>query len=656
MSFNNKHLTQGGQVIFYMISMFLQINKIIFRYLFIFFWMFTILIFMLLNATRFEAIKMGYYYYLAKLSLFNKNGYITINLGDKSFSAKVNDIIHNPEFIKAGQFLLDQVYISLFSSLGICFIIAIAIFYFLGNKGKEQSEDEYVSGRIFEKDYKKVTKLLNKKNIASDIKISGLPLLKDSEIQNILLHGTVGSGKSTVINQFIEQILIRSLTSKGDKVIIYDSGNSFTPKFFDEKKDYILNPLDERCSKWSLWEECTTKPDFDMFASALVPQPKGGDPFWTNAPRTIISSIGYEMIRHNPTYKKYLQYLLNVDLPTMRALLKGTESENLVDGKAEKTISSIRNVITTYARSLVYMQGLEPTLENDKGFVIKNWISDSNDKGVLYITSNGAQKESIKSLITAWLSIAINALFQLGEDRNRRVWFILDEIYSLYELPILNSMLAEGRKFGSCFLIGLQNFAQLEDIYGVKGASSLLDLINTRYFFRSPSFEIAKKASEQIGKTRYKIFSEQYAYGKNDVRDGVSFNKKEEEREIVSPYDLMQLPDLTCYVTYPSQVPVTILKNKHKNYPKKAEGFIPRLLQNSIINDMNTLKKSSPEENNGQEIDSSKFKLKLDSSIENSTEEIDKQTKLDSEEIGNRDEININEDNDQHHINQEYQL
>lgn len=30
MSFNNKHLTQGGQVIFYMISMFLQINKIIF--------------------------------------------------------------------------------------------------------------------------------------------------------------------------------------------------------------------------------------------------------------------------------------------------------------------------------------------------------------------------------------------------------------------------------------------------------------------------------------------------------------------------------------------------------------------------------------------------------------------------------------------------
>ncbi|MFQ1018094.1 type IV conjugative transfer system coupling protein TraD [Gilliamella sp. BG7] len=654
MSFDNKNFTQGGQVVFYMISMFLQINKIIFKYLSIFFCVLTIFIFFFLNVARFNAIKMGYYYYIAKMSSFGFNGHITINLGERSFSARASEIYNNQEFIKAGQFLLNQIYISAISSFVICLFIAITVYYYLGYKGKKQSDDEYISGRTFEKNYKKVAKQLQKEKIASDIEISGLPILKNSEIQNILLHGTVGSGKSTVINQYIQQIIIRSLIAKGDKVIIYDRGNSFLPKFFDENKDYILNPLDARCAKWSLWEECKTKPEFDMFASSLIPEQQGGsDPFWINAPRTIISSVGYEMRNNNPSYNKYLQYLLNVDLPTMRKLLKGTESENLVDGKAEKTTSSIRNVITTYAKSLTYMQGLETT--SDKSFTIKNWITDPNDKGVLYITSNGSQHESIKSLITAWLSIAINSLFQLGEDRNRRVWFVLDELYSLNKLPILGSMLAEGRKFGSCFLIGLQNLAQLEDLYGVKGAASLLDLINTRYFFRSPSYDVAKRVSEQIGKTKYDVFSEQYAYGKSDVRDGVSFNKKEEEREIVSPYDIMQLPDLTCYVTYPAQVPVTVLKLKYKEYESKVKGFIPRIIEESILSEEKKSSKSSTTNDNGQEVSFSELQSTSNTTEKEHSQKLDERVKVNSErEIANRDEVNINESNE--HINHEYQL
>lgn len=654
MSFNNKHLTQGGQVVFYMISMFLQINKIIFKYLSILFLVLSIFIFFLLNATRFNAIKMGYYYYIAQLSSFGYNGHITISLGNKVFSAKSNDIINNSEFIKAGKYLLNQIYISTISSIIICFVIGIVTYYYLGHKGKKQSDDEYISGRVFEKDYKKVAKQLKKEKIDSDIKISGLPILKDSEIQNILLHGTVGVGKSTIINQFIQQTIIRSLESKGDKVIIYDRGNSFLPKFFDEKKDHILNPLDERCENWSLWEECKTKPEFDMFASALIPEQQGNDPFWINAPRTIVSSIGYEMRNDYPTFNKYLRYLLSVDLPTMRKLLKGTESENLVDGKAEKTTSSIRNVITTYAKSLVYMQGIEN--KSSKNFTIKNWITDTNDKGVLYITSNGAQHESIKSLITAWLSIAINALFQLGEDRNRRVWFFLDEIPSLHKVPNLGTVLAEGRKFGSCFVFGIQNLAQFEDLYGIKGAASLLDLINTRYFFRSPNYDVAKRVSEQIGKTRNDVFSEQYAYGKSDVRDGVSFSKKEEDKEIVSPYDIMQLPDLHCYVTYPAKIAVTILKLEYKAYPEKAKGFIPRVVPTSLMEHETKSNKSSGTNDNGQEVNFSELKTVSNTTEKDNSQKIDKQAKSQQEkEIANRDEININEINN-HHDNNEYQL
>lgn len=650
---SNKNLTQGGQVVFYMISMFFQINKIIFHYLVIAFVFFFIFFFLILNASRFLAIKMGYYYYKAKLFSLGINGKTEIDLGNKKVIATNGEIINNQEFIKAGEFLLNQIYLSATVSLVVCIIIAIMSFRYLISKGKKQSEDDYISGRKFEKKSKNVTKLLKKEKINSDIVIGGLPILKNSEIQHILLHGTTGTGKSTVLNQFIQQVLIRTLQSRGDKVIIYDRGNTFLPKFFNEDIDYILNPLDERCAVWSLWDECKTKPEFETFAASLIPQQSGNsDPFWTNAPRTLISSIAYQIKDQNPTYKKYLKYLLNVDWATLKALLKDTESENLVDGKAEKTSTSIRNVITTYAKSLAYMDGLEKNKSN-KQLVIKEWLTNPDDKGALYLTSNGAQHESIKSLLTAWLAICINSLYQLGEDRNRRVWFFLDEIDTLDKLPTLNNVMAEGRKFGSCFVLGLQNLAQLEETYGVKSAASLLDLLNTRYFFRSPNFEIAKRVSEQIGKTRLNVFNEQYAYGKSDVRDGVSFNKKEEDREIVSPYDIQQLPDLTCYVTYPAEVPVTILKLKYKKYVSKAKGFIPRVIDTSIEDKPKKTKKSSTN-NDGQEVDSieplSEQKLE-----KNNHPEIEEKKKDNSDrDIANRDEININED--PHHIDHEYQL
>ena len=46
---------------------------------------------------------------------------------------------------------------------------------------------------------------------------------------------------------------------------------------------------------------------------------------------------------------------------------------------------------------------------------------------------------------------------------------ILDELGSLQQLPYLTSALAEARKFGGCFVIGVQSIAQLAKTYGFEG-------------------------------------------------------------------------------------------------------------------------------------------------------------------------------------------
>ncbi|EIZ9978748.1 type IV secretion system DNA-binding domain-containing protein, partial [Escherichia coli] len=146
----------------------------------------------------------------------------------------------------------------------------------------------------------------------------------------------------------------------------------------------------------------------------------------------------------------------------------------------------------------------------------------------------------------------------------------------LHKLPDLVEILPEARKFGGCYVFGIQSYAQLEDIYGEKAAATLFDVMNTRAFFRSPSHKIAEFAAGEIGEKEHLKASEQYSYGADPVRDGVSTGKDMERQTLVSYSDIQSLPDLTCYVTLPGPYPAVKLSLKYQARPKVAPEFIPR--------------------------------------------------------------------------------
>lgn len=125
-------------------------------------------------------------------------------------------------------------------------------------------------------------------------------------------------------------------------------------------------------------------------------------------------------------------------------------------------------------------------------------------------------------------------------------------------------------------MFGIQSYAQLEDIYGEKAAATLFDVMNTRAFFRSPSHKIAEFAVGEIGEKEHLKASEQYSYGADPVRDGVSTGKDMERQTLVSYSDIQSLPDLTCYVTLPGPYPAVKLSLKYQERPKVAPEFIPR--------------------------------------------------------------------------------
>lgn len=396
--------------------------------------------------------------------------------------------------------------------------------------------------------------------------------IRDSEIQNFCLHGTVSTGKSEVIRR-----LANYARKRGDMVVIYDRSCEFVKSYYDPSIDKILNPLDARCAAWDLWKECLTQPDFDNVANTLIPMGTKEDPFWQGSGRTIFAEAAY-LMRNDPnrSYSKLVDTLLSIKIEKLRTYLRNSPAANLVEEKIEKTAISIRAVLTNYVKAIRYLQGIE---HNGESFTIRDWmrgVREDKKNGWLFISSNADTHASLKPVVSMWLSIAIRGLLAMGENRNRRVWFFCDELPTLHKLPDLVEILPEARKFGGCYVFGIQSYAQLEDIYGEKAAATLFDVMNTRAFFRSPSHKIAEFAAGEIGEKEYLKASEQYSYGADPVRDGVSTGKDMERQTLVSYSDIQSLPDLTCYVTLPGPYPAVKLSLKYQARPKVAPEFIPR--------------------------------------------------------------------------------
>ena len=581
MSFNSRDVTQGGQVAFMRLRMFLQINNIVMYWMIMAWGLLTAAIMYLSMSTQ-NMVNGAIYWYCTTLEpMFKHMGKLPrfkLEYYGRILDYDAAHILVDAYTVYCGQQLKGTLINA--SLISLCLVITggVGFYWYLGRIGKKQSEDEVTGGRVLSLKPKQVARMMRRRRQASDIKIDHLPIKKDSEIQNFAMHGTVGSGKSTLMRKFLDQC-----RERGDLVIIYDKGCTFVEEYYQEGRDVILNPLDTRCANWDMWEECQTLPDLESAATTLIPMGSSEDPFWQGSARTIFAEGAHRLrTDKHRSYNLFLRTLLSVTLEKLREFLAGTPAANLVDGKIEKTAISIRSVLTNYVKAMRYLQGIE---RRGKPFTIRQWMQDSRDSGNngwLFITSNQKHHESLKPLISMWLSIAANSLLSMGENRYRRVWFFYDELPSLHKLPNLPFVIAEARKFGGCFALGFQSYAQLEEIYGNKFAEAMYDLLNTKYFFRSPSAAVAKFVEEDIGETVRKKFSEQTSFGADQVRDGISFGKDEERISIVSYTDVQMLEDLECFVTLPGNYPVVRMSLDFVKKEKIAEALPERDIQSSL--------------------------------------------------------------------------
>ncbi|HHC7080958.1 TPA: type IV secretion system DNA-binding domain-containing protein [Vibrio parahaemolyticus] len=481
-------------------------------------------------------------------------------------------VINEPLFQEAAVNLLKS-FGWAFSSLFVLYLpIGVYLVVKAVKRGKEIKEDKYIRGAKLVSAEKLKGEIVEKHGV-SDLTIGDFPIPTGFSKKHTLISGTTGAGKSTALTH-----LLKAIRARGDRAVVYDKKGEFVEMFYRDGVDHILNPADSRSHQWTPWEEMESPFDADWISETLLPSSNsnsGSEKFFTSAARAVVSAALQNLYLDGP---KSLLSLLRAtawnDLELLKELVAGTPAETYFNEDNERTLESIRSTIVDGVRPLRLLKE-----ENKKGFFsIRDWIAEGDepnaDDSWLFLPVRESEIEIQKPLISTWIQAAAKGLMARGVNNERTLWIVVDELPSLKKIPALSMLMAEGRGFGAAVVLGIQEINQLEEEFGKNTSKTILGLCSTQFHFRLNNADTAEWVSKVLGEAEREEVDEDLNYSADDIRDGVRVSSKRQNRKIVLPSEIMDLPDLSCFakiwgVESKARIDIPFLR-----LPKIADGFI----------------------------------------------------------------------------------
>jgi type IV secretory pathway TraG/TraD family ATPase VirD4 len=93
---------------------------------------------------------------------------------------------------------------------------------------------------------------------------------------------------------------------------------------------------------------------------------------------------------------------------------------------------------------------------------------------------------------------------------------------------------------------------------------------------------MARLVASELGEEEIEEPRENYSYGANSIRDGISLGSQRVTRPIVSYPQILELKDLTCFLRLPGNYPIAQLELELEAREKNSKGFIERELPSFI--------------------------------------------------------------------------
>lgn len=446
------------------------------------------------------------------------------------------------------------------------FIVGIALCIIIAKYGKMT-----FAGAAFKKFYRG-SQLISQAELArltndggTQITIAGVPIPRSAETTHFSIGGSTATGKSTIFKEMMLGCLKR-----GDRMVILDPDGEFLSTFY-RPGDKILNPYDARTEGWSFYNEIRDDFDFERYAKSIIQKSGSADSEeWNKYGRLLFHEVARKLYntQRNPNIRDVFNWTNERDQEELEEFVKGTKAVSLFTGN-ERATGSVRFVLS---------DKLSPHLKMPNGsFSLRDWIDDPKG-GNLFITWDENMKEALRPLISCWVDTIFSTVLGLKASNKRRIWTYLDELESLDHLPTLGDALTKGRKKGLCVVSGYQTYTQVVDVYGENLAETMLS--NHRTMVALAVGRMGTKTAEKMATALGEHEVERMKEGRSQ-RFGQMGTKSENEdirpEKIVMASEIMALPNLEGFLSYPGNLPIARIKIEPIQFKrsKPVPGIVP---------------------------------------------------------------------------------
>ena len=385
--------------------------------------------------------------------------------------------------------------------------------------------------------------------------LAGVALDAATETKHFKVIGTTGTGKSTAIRELLGGALAR-----GDRAVIADPDGGYLKHFRDSARgDVILNPFEPASVKWDLFGELAAPHDVEQLARSLIPDHEGPDRSWRGYARTFFSAVADQARAAGVSEVRELYRLLVIaGTSELKTLVAGTPAQPFLEEHNGRMFDSIRSVTSSAVAALAYVA----RQEGGAPFSVRRWTrgavgveQGAQGRGVLFIPYRAGQIAALRSVVSAWMRLAIFEAMERAEGE-QRLWFVVDELDALGQIDGLKDALARLRKFGGRCVLGFQSVAQVSATYGAGEAQTLVENCGNTLILRCAGSEhggTSQFASRLIGEREVLRTSISRSRRPFELLPVINRSESPTVEAAVMASEIEQLPDLAGYLKLASR-------------------------------------------------------------------------------------------------------
>lgn len=384
-----------------------------------------------------------------------------------------------------------------------------------------------------------------------------LILPKNLWLLHLVFFGPTGAGKTKTF--FMS--MLRYLAPHGSTIAFDPKGELYEQTAMDYRTFYrldLINPA--QSDRWNFMPQCRGNAFFansiaGMMLSLEARAKTNQDPFWGNAEQVLLTAVLLHLAECYPQATPAFAYDFVAEFDSLKTSERIAELENSPSPLARQTMqvvsnsapentlgsvllglgSKLRPFTLDEARQITAM----PTHEELQEGVKLIDFSELRQPGtaVFIVVPEGATQVYQEFLATFFGQ----AIFELRLDNTREpehpCLVLIDEAREL-DVAEVRRIAGIGRGRGIGMALSYQDYPQVLDQYGDKGAKAILETCMTKLFLPGCNGETASYASDLLGKAT--IHTETSVDYKGTMRDNKRY--AETGRALMLPDEIRQMP------------------------------------------------------------------------------------------------------------------